>query len=110
MPARAGCAVGCAILTDKGIVTGANIEGPWETSIHAEMSAIGNMPGIGATKIKAVALAAGAGFIMPCGACLDWLLYLAEENAELALREGEAFWTVPLTTLYPAYPSRRRVK
>jgi len=64
-------AVGAAILTDKGVFTGANIEvSGRSTSIHAEMFAVFNAVYAGATEYRTLAVSPkGLTGVAICGLC-----------------------------------------
>jgi len=99
--------VGCALLTNlDNIVQGWNIEGPWMTSIHAEVCAITKL-GILGRRIKMVAIASDTDFFTPCGACMDWLLYFATSATELSIqnKHGKMF-NFQLKELMPHYPRK----
>jgi cytidine deaminase len=100
-------AVGCAILTDTGrIVTGANIEGLWMTSIHAEVSAITKMD-LNRERIQAIAIVADCERFTPCGACLDWLMQFSQENCAIYIRcKDGRIWESKVFNLYPNYPKK----
>ncbi len=74
-----GLSVGAAVLTDKGIFTGVNVENAsYGLSMCAERTAVFNAVAAGARTITAVAVAGGNQEpLPPCGACRQ---VLAEFN------------------------------
>lgn len=103
-PWKSGTRVGCAILTSKqNIILGWNIEGLWQTSIHAEVSAIAKM--IPGDKVVQIAIASECKFFMPCGACYDWLIQFADEDCEIFIQNKDRqIYEFNLRELYPHYP------
>ena len=104
---RSGIKVGCAIeLVSGEIYTGWNIEGSWQTSIHAEVSAISRMKRKNGFKIKKIAIFAKDVDFTPCGACLDWLLAFSTDETKLITSDSIAEAEYLLKDLYPCYPKK----
>ena len=102
---RSGIKVGCAIEDELGgIYIGWNIEGLWQTSLHAEVSAISRMRFSDIRKIKRIAIYAENVDFTPCGACLDWLMMFSDKNTMLITNNGKKEKGYFITKLYPAYP------
>ncbi len=102
-PWKSGTKVGCAIETESGdVIVGWNIEGLWQTSIHAEVCAITQLQGRKGIK---VAIVANTEFFTPCGACIDWLMQFCKKVTVVVIqnkrREINKFF---LTELAPHYP------
>ena len=105
IPIRSGINVGCAIETKLGdTILGWNIEGLWQTSLHAEVSAISRMQYSDDSKIKRIAIYAKDVDFTPCGACLDWLMQFGDEHTILLTSNGTKEKTYILKDLYPRYP------
>ena len=106
---KGGIPVGASMLTrHQSIFSGANIEGKWRTSLHAEMNAIAHMCQAGEREIEAMALVTVRDGFGPCGACLDWLMYLGGPDTEV-LTQGnedtpEIYVIRELRELVPYYP------
>ena len=77
-----GLSVGAAVLTDKGIFTGCNVENAsYGLAMCAERVAVFNAVAAGAKQIQAVAIAGGTDApLPPCGACRQ---VLAEFNPNM---------------------------
>lgn len=79
--------VGAAVLAERGIYTGTNVENAsFGLSLCAERSALAAAVAAGDRKIRAVAIAcidasreSPLGARMPCGACRQWLAELAPD-------------------------------
>ena len=105
IPIRSGVKVGCAIEHLAGLVLiGWNIEGLWQTSLHAEVSAISRIMYDTKDKIRKVAIYAKDVDFTPCGACLDWLMMFSDEHTILVTSNGTKEKTYLLKDLYPFYP------
>lgn len=66
--------VGAAVLSDKEIFGGCNIEHKFRShDIHAEISAISAMISSGSKKLDAILVVAERDNFTPCGGCLDWI-------------------------------------
>jgi len=92
--------VGCAIeWSNGGVSSGANVEGPFATSVHAEIAAI--LGGIQTHKIRRVAIASNRERFTPCGACRDWLRYFGSDDTIVDVSGYRAF---RLGDLHPEYP------
>lgn len=105
IPVRSGIKVGCAIeLLGDEVVLGWNIEGLWQTSLHAEVSAISRIKYTEKHKIQRIAIYAQDVDFTPCGACLDWLMMFSDEHTILLTSNGKQEKTYLLKDLYPNYP------
>ena len=103
-PWKSGTMVGCAIKgNDGGIFVGWNIEGLWQTSIHAEVCAIAQLAGT-AQKGRTIVIASECENFTPCGACLDWLIQFCEPEAILIIVNRKSTREMKLSELYPDYP------
>ena len=109
---HSGIHVGCAILT-KGnrlkaskIYTGWNIEGPWMTSIHAEVSAISRMAKPDLCCIDQIAIYAENVNFTPCGACLDWVMRFSNTSTLLYTNNGARSRSFLVKDMYPDYPKK----
>jgi len=66
--------VGCAVLSDKEIFGGCNIEHKLRShDIHSEISAISSMVSAGCKKLDAILVVSQRDKFTPCGGCLDWI-------------------------------------
>lgn len=81
--------VGAAVLTERGIFLGTNVENAsYGLTLCAERTAISSAIAAGAKEFKAIGLIcldanpkAGVNELTPCGACRQWLLELFPKNA-----------------------------
>lgn len=112
-PWVSGTRVGCAIIAEcqDGTVqtfSGANIEGQWMTSIHAEVSALSRMVNGGGRRILEVAIVAPqCERFTPCGACLDWLMQFSDKKTVLlSLGKDGAVKRYYVSEMYPQYPTK----
>ena len=104
-PWKSGTKVGCALQTTKAVRLGWNIEGLWQTSIHAEVSAIAKL--IPEERIECIAIVAEVKFFVPCGACYDWLAQFASEDCRVLIQgKDRAIHQYKLCELYPLYPQQ----
>jgi len=104
---HSGIHVGCAIRTVfKKVYTGWNIEGPWMTSIHAEVGAISRMTGPFLDRIAEIAVYAEGVNFTPCGACLDWITRFSNSSTLLFTHNGKNARSFVVKELYPEYPKR----
>lgn len=88
-PWKSETKVGCAILSDKNeIFVGWNIEGRWQTSIHAEVSAIIRLAG-GKQKAKLIVIVSHCKNFTPCGACLDWLFQFSTPTTSVVVGDKD---------------------
>jgi cytidine deaminase len=80
--------VGAAVVTDRGVFTGANVENAsYGLSICAERVAASSAVAAGARRIDAVAMtSSAAGLASPCGACRQFLLEFGAEM--IVITEG----------------------
>ena len=100
IPVRSGIKVGCAIeLLGGEIIHGWNIEGLWQTSLHAEVSAISRIKFTDKYKIKRIGIYAKDVDFTPCGACLDWLMMFSDSNTILHTDNGSVQKTYLLKDL-----------
>ncbi len=90
--------VGAAVLGNAGTYVGANVENAsWGLSLCAERSALAAALTAGDREIRAIAVACidaessgPVNYLMPCGACRQWMAELAPAATVLiANREGE---------------------
>jgi len=97
--------VGCAISTISGeIATGFNIEGLFQTSIHAEVVAVTKLVEKGQKGFK-IAIVSECRLFTPCGACLDWLIQFCDENSEVIIQGKDRKITkYRLIDFVPHYP------
>ena len=103
-PWKSGTKVGCAILTEGGLIkTGWNIEGLWMTSIHAEIVAISQIV-VTKQKIKTIVVVAETKMFTPCGACLDWLFQFATKDTMVIIDNHKEIKEFHLNELMPHYP------
>lgn len=81
--------VGAALLTDKGLFTGCNVENAsYGGTVCAERVAVGNAIAAGARKILEVAVVAeplGGNVVPPCGLCLQVLAEFCDGSTPLHL-------------------------
>lgn len=102
---KSGTKVGCAISTRSGqVVTGFNVEGLWQTSIHAEVVAVTKLVEQGQKGFK-IAIVAETTHFTPCGACLDWLIQFCDKNSPVIIQNKDRETTeYKLIDLIPHYP------
>ena len=89
--------VGTAVLGEKGIYTGVNVENAsYGLAICAERSALAAAVAAGEKEIRGIAIAcvdaatdSSAG--LPCGACRQWMLELAPRAEILILGKDRSF-------------------
>lgn len=109
---NSGVKVGCVIMGANlaSLAQGSNVEGPWQTSQHAEARAVGKLLTIHKlvrTDIKIVAIhCMAARRFTPCGACLDWLVYACPGNTALITQGKDGIFTCRLDKLYKEYPRK----
>jgi cytidine deaminase len=100
--------VGCALITEDGsIYGGCNIEHRFRShDIHAEVNAIGTMVTAGGTRFRILLIAAEREFFTPCGACMDWIMQFASDDAVVVFQGTRAGEHVAYlaTELMPYYP------
>lgn len=81
--------VGAALLTDKGVFTGCNVENAsYGGTVCAERVAVGNAIAAGARRILEVAVVAkplGGNIVPPCGLCLQVLAEFSDGATTLHL-------------------------
>jgi cytidine deaminase len=69
--------VGAALLADGEaacVVAGCNVEHKYRChDVHAEVNAISSMVSSGASRLRAILIAAERERFTPCGACMDWI-------------------------------------
>jgi cytidine deaminase len=112
-PIKSGTRVGCAIMSpSRQIYTGWNIEGLWQTSIHAEVSAICKIKASDLS-ISLIAIVAAVERFTPCGACLDWIYQYATLDCIIITQNRIQTMVGPLVCerysikeLMPFYPIR----
>jgi len=105
-PWKSGTKVGCAIqVTSGAIFVGWNVEGLWQTSIHAEVSAVSRI-GDSEEKIVDVVIASECDNFTPCGACLDWLMQFSTLTTRLIVAKRTSRKVFVLADLYPSYPKQ----
>lgn len=96
--------VGAALLTDKGVITGCNVENAsYGLTICAERNAITTAVAQGAKHILALALAAPKA-VPPCGACLQVLAEFCGPELPItlaALDESVPATSITLGALFP---------
>ena len=94
--------VGAAVLTDKGIFTGVNVENAsYGLSCCAERVAVFKAISAGAKSIKAVALeSSGKEPVMPCGACRQVLSEFGR-NIDVVTGKNNIARSVKLSKLLP---------
>jgi cytidine deaminase len=75
-------AVGCAVVTeDARVFLGCNVEHRFRShDIHAEVNALSSMVAGGGGRAVEVFIAAARESFTPCGACLDWIFELGDEE------------------------------
>jgi cytidine deaminase len=89
--------VGTAVLAEKAIYTGVNVENAsYGLAICAERSALSAAITAGEKKIRGVAIACidappGSSAGLPCGACRQWILELAPRAEILILGNDRSF-------------------
>jgi cytidine deaminase len=104
-PERSGTNVCCIVTDGENIYYGVNIETLWQTSIHAEVSAIANAISNGCGKIKMIVISADASKFTPCGACLDVLIWASEKDCILICENKyNEISKYNLRDLYKEYP------
>lgn len=102
-PIRTNTKVGCVIKTTSGnIYKGWNIEGPWATSIHAEVNAIGRID----SEIKEIVIVSDCKKFTPCGACMDWIIAKATKDAKIIVANRNQINYYKIEDLMPHYPSK----
>jgi cytidine deaminase len=100
--------VGAAVLTDKGVFAGTNVENAsYGLGLCAERSALSAAVAAGATRFHALGVscidakkAANPGELMPCGACRQWFAELAPD-AEVFVDGIERSFTVDELLAFP---------
>jgi cytidine deaminase len=95
--------VGAAILTDKGIFLGCNVENAsYGMGICAERSAVVTAVSSGAREIKAVVVSSGPG-VSPCGICRQVLREFAAEDCAITCvnKDGEVVIQATMRDLLP---------
>jgi cytidine deaminase len=107
--------VGAAVLTEKGVFRGSNVENAsFGLTLCAERSALASAVSAGARRIRAVCVScidarrgAAPGELMPCGACRQWFVELASD-AEIIIDGLDRSFTVEELMSSPfALKSRR---
>lgn len=109
--------VGAAVLTDRGVFTGFNIENAsTPLGLCAERAALTNALVHGARNIRAVAIACDPerptdgprdlNATMPCGACRQWLAELAPDALVVTNGSDRVFTVAELLPLPFALPGR----
>lgn len=105
IPWKSGVYVGCAIKTSSGyIVHGWNIEGLWQTSIHAEVCAITQLAPLGERGMEIAISCPNSTFFTPCGACIDWLWQFCDHEAVIEIETKNEIFRFTLKELMPHYP------
>jgi cytidine deaminase len=94
--------VGAAVMTDKGVFGGCNVENSsFGLTICAERVAVFKAVSEGAQSVKAVAVFAGSRTITPpCGACLQ-VIYEFGSNPDIILSNGRKTECCRLNDLLP---------
>jgi cytidine deaminase len=100
--------VGAAVLTNKGVFAGTNVENAsYGLSLCAERSALSAAVAAGATRFQALAVScidakkrSNPGELMPCGACRQWFAELAPD-AEIFVDGVERSFTVDELLAFP---------
>lgn len=100
--------VGCAVLAESGeIFTGCNVEHRFRShDIHAETNALSSMVTGGGERCTTVLVAAERLQFTPCGACMDWIFELGDDECLVGFqraRDGEVTW-LRARQLMPHYP------
>lgn len=110
---ESGYKVGAAVLTEKGIYQGCNIEvSGRSTSVHAEMLSVFNAVMDGAKEFHTIAISPqGETGVAPCGLCQHTMAQFVEDDLEILedLGNNEQVTVYSLDNLIgPAYnPSTR---
>jgi cytidine deaminase len=106
---RPGTLVGASVMDTKGqIHVGCNIETPWHSGAHAEVSAISAMISAGSKVASKIIVVSNRALFTPCGSCLDWIYMVAAPDLEVAYWNCETdelrVWL--FSELMPFYPRR----
>lgn len=107
-PWKSGVQVGCAIETKTGTVAqGWNVEGMWETSIHAEVCAVLQLAALKEQGVRVV-IVSDREFFTPCGSCRDWLLQfcIADAIVVIANSDNGRLFHYTLNQLCQYFPKR----
>ncbi len=102
--------VSASILTKNGnIYTGVCIDTSCSLGMCAERNAISTMITNGEYEIsKIVCIGEKDNFMMPCGACMEYMMQLSQESGEIEiLKELEKIDTVKLKNLIPIWWGRK---
>lgn len=103
-----GISVGCAVLTDVGVFTGANVENSsYSLTICAERVAIYKAVTNRAKKFSAIAISSKEVLPYPCGACLQVMAEFCTDDF-LIIIDGPGM--SEHTTLGTLLPKRFRIR
>jgi cytidine deaminase len=96
-------AVGAALVASDGtLVTGVNVENAsYPLTMCAERTAVFSAITKGLRSFSAIAIAAAAHTVPPCGACLQVLAEFAGEDMRVIYRESGSVVERPLSELLP---------
>ena len=101
--------VGAAVLTDRGVFSGCNVENAsYGLTICAERSAVFSAVAGGARKVRKVAVYSGRKPAHPCGACLQVIREFASPEAVIILCSGGKKKKMRLGALLPQPFEMRR--
>ena len=84
--------VGAAVYYEpEGIIeAGCNIEHRFRShDIHAEVNAISSLFTAGYEKFNSIAIVAKRKKFTPCGSCMDWIMELGGENAQVMFQNSK---------------------
>lgn len=116
IPRRSKFPVGCAIASAYNpgkIWIGANFETQWQTSIHAEKTAILAMLMDGVPKFDVLCIAAEREIFTPCGDCMDHVIEFGGKHAIIyhyrpSKKDVRKFTAKQLMPYYPTRESDMR--
>lgn len=100
--------VGAAVLGSQGIAVGVNVENAsYGLALCAERAALASALAKGEKRIRAIAIACidaapdrGLSELLPCGACRQWMVELAQD-AEIIVCGGERVQSFKVEELIP---------
>ena len=103
--------VGAAVLCPNGqIYAGCNVQHPFKSHIHAEISAIASMVAAGERRFIAILIVSDYKHFTPCGDCRDWIMEIGGPQAAVGAQwepNGCSRETWSAAELLPHPPSRQ---
>jgi cytidine deaminase len=103
--------VGAAVLCPNGqIYAGCNVQHPFKSHIHAEISAIASMVAAGERRFIAILIVSDYKHFTPCGDCRDWIMEIGGPQVAVGAQwepNGCSRETWSAAELLPYPPSRQ---